>query len=500
MTETNDRRLIREPKWREDDLGAPLPESIHANSVCLPQWRDVEDYEEKNPRVMQRLQAGYPRFVIPPSCARFFAECRNRFARENELCHAYPTERTARRAAEFIEWWSGSKVRVMNWGDGRVHAVCFPASAETWALKYWRHVGEGISSRQAEALLAGRKDTNPVEGRLQLQSRIAGLVGVPSDCVFLFKSGMAAIYAVYRAVVRLQPEGTCVQFGFPYVDTLKIQQHFGHRSTFFPLGNANDIKMLTRLAVIDKIAGIFTEFPSNPLLNSPDLNALSRIGRNHRIPLVVDDTISSWANVDLMPVADITVTSLTKYFAGRGDLMSGAAVLNPKSPMYEELLVALKAEFEDCTWGENTALLNEYAKDFLPRVQQINRTTERVCDWLKARPEVKTVYYPKFQTPEIYNLFKRPGGGYSGLFSLLLHDAPRTSPLFYNHLELCKGPNLGTTFSLCCPFTLLAHYDELDWAEQCGVSRYLLRFSIGLEKPDELIGRLERAFEAIKDN
>jgi len=497
MTEHNDKLLIREPKWREEDLGVPLPDSLHANSVCLPQWQDVVDYEEKNPRVIQRLQAGYPRFVVPPSCAKFFTECRRRFARDNELCHAYPTERTALRAAEFIKLWSGGGARVVPWGEGRVHAVFFPDSSETWALKYWRHVGEGISSRQAEALLSGHKDVHSVDGRQHLQERIAGLAGVPVDCVYLFKSGMAAIYALYRAVIRLQPEGTCVQFGFPYVDTLKIQQHFGHRSTFFPLGNANDLKMLTRLCVIDKIAGIFTEFPSNPLLNSPDLQTLSRMGRNYRIPLIVDDTISSWANVDLMPVADATVTSLTKYFAGRGDLMSGAAVLNPKSPLYPELRGALKAEFEDCTWGESILLMNEYAGDFLPRVKKINQTAELVCDWLKNRPEVKTVYYPKYQTPEIYNAFKRPDGGYSGLFSLLLHDAARTSPVFYNNLEFCKGPNLGTTFSLCCPFTLLAHFDELDWAEQCGVSRYLLRFSIGLEEPDELIARLERALKLI---
>ena len=66
-----DATLWTAPRWRASDLGAPLPPSPHANSVCLPTWQDVCDYEEKKPRVLDRLQAGYPRFVIPPRVAQF---------------------------------------------------------------------------------------------------------------------------------------------------------------------------------------------------------------------------------------------------------------------------------------------------------------------------------------------------------------------------------------------------------------------------------------------
>jgi len=495
-TVTPDHTLLTAPKWRPEDLGAPLPDSIHANSVCLPEWQDVVDYEEKNPRVIERLQAGYPRFVIPPPCVQFLQECRNRFAREGELCHAYPSERSANRCVEMIRRWSGAEARIEPWGDERVFVVCFPESAQVAALKYWRHTGDGISSRRAEALLKGRKNRDSYEARSRLQSRIADYAGVPADCVYLFKSGMSAIYALYRAVTRLQPEGACVQFGFPYVDTLKIQQDFGFRSAFFPLGNDNDVKMLARLALIDKLSAVFCEFPSNPLLNSPDLRILSQLGRDHRFPVIVDDTLATWTNANILPHVDASVTSLTKYFVGRGDLMAGAAVLNPGSPCHASLRSALAAEYEDCLWGENIILLEEYSRDFSERMQRINRTAEQICDWLAAHPQVQTVYYPKFQTRAIYDAFKRPEGGYSGLFSLLLKDPERTTIPFYNQLEISKGPNLGTTFSLCCPFTLLAHYDELDWAEKCGVSRYLLRFSIGLEPAEDLIARLTRAFSA----
>ena len=490
---TPDQVLWENPRWRPEDLGAPLPDSIHANSVCLPEWQDVIDYEEKNPRVMEQLQAGYPRFVIPPSCARLFNECTNRFGKAGERCHAYPTERTARRCAEMIERWTGQTARIEPWKEWAIFVVCFPEQVLPSALKFWRHTGEGISSRRAEAILTGRKNRDSTEARFILQKRIADLVGVPTDCVYLFKSGMSAIYALYRAVTRLQPDGSCVQFGFPYVDTLKIHQDFGFRSTFFPLGNAHDLKTLSRIGLIDRLSGIFCEFPSNPLLNSPDIGALSQLARQSQCPLIVDDTISSWVNTNILPHVDATVNSLTKYFGGRGDLMAGVAILNPESRLWLKLRSAMNAEYEDCLWGESVILLEEYSRNFRERMMKINRTAEHVCDWLAQRPEVRTVYYPKFQTPELYQAYKRPEGGYSGLFSLLLQDPKNKTIPFYNNLEISKGPNLGTTFSLCCPFTMLAHFDELEWAEKCGVSRYLLRFSIGMEEPDDLIGRLERA-------
>ena len=64
---------------------------------------------------------------------------------------------------------------------------------------------------------------------------------------------------------------------------------------------------------------------------------------------------------------------------------------------------------------------------------------------------------------------------------------------FYDRVRISKGPSLGTNFSLICPFTLLAHYDELEWAASRGAPRDLIRVSVGLEEPDDLIERFESA-------
>jgi cystathionine gamma-synthase len=87
----------------------------------------------------------------------------------------------------------------------------------------------------------------------------------------------------------------------------------------------------------------------------------------------------------------------------------------------------------------------------------------------------------------------RKGGGYGGLLSFVL-KSPKKTPKVYDALRLCKGPSFGTPFTLVCPYTLLAHYQELEWAEACGVPPNLLRVSCGLEPIETIIAAFEEAF------
>ena len=121
-----------------------------------------------------------------------------------------------------------------------------------------------------------------------------------------------------------------------------------------------------------------------------------------------------------------------------------------------------------------------------------------MCELLRKHPAVARIDYPKFNTAENYRAFSRDGGGYGGLFSLLLHNPAENAPRFFDALRICKGPNLGTNFSLCCPYTILAHYRELDFAERCDVSPYLLRVSVGLEEIEWLESRFAEALETLE--
>jgi cystathionine gamma-synthase len=156
----------------------------------------------------------------------------------------------------------------------------------------------------------------------------------------------------------------------------------------------------------------------------------------------------------------------------------------------------LAAEYEDLLDPEDAAVLEQNSRDCLERVRRINQTAERVCDTLSTHPLVHRIDYPKYRDCDRYRAFLRPGGGYGGLFSILLKDAERRAPPFFDALQISKGPNLGTNFSLCCPYTILAHFNELEFVERSGISRYLVRVSVGLEDADWLIARFLEALTA----
>lgn len=67
------------------------------------------------------------------------------------------------------------------------------------------------------------------------------------------------------------------------------------------------------------------------------------------------------------------------------------------------------------------------------------------------------MYYPKTTQPDVYHTFMRQGGGYGGLFSILLRDM-KAARAFYDALDVYKGPSLGTNYTLSCPYTLLVSH------------------------------------------
>ena len=221
------------------------------------------------------------------------------------------------------------------------------------------------------------------------------------------------------------------------------------------------------------------------------------MAREQRFPLFVDDTLGALVNVDVLPAADAVTTSLTKYFSGRGDVMGGSLALNRGAPHYTELRASVMRHYEDLLYPADAAVLEYNSRDATQRVARINQTAETLCEMIRSHRAVERVNYPKYVTTDNYNAFRTAGGGYGGLFSFLLRDAAKHTPAFFDALAISKGPNLGTNFSLCCPYTLLAHYRELEFVESCGISRYLLRVSVGLEEPAWLLDRFRTALDQV---
>lgn len=160
-----------------------------------------------------------------------------------------------------------------------------------------------------------------------------------------------------------------------------------------------------------------------------------------------------------------------------------------------ELRVIATSLHEELLWLDDVVVLEGQIGSFPERMRVHNRNGLIIAERLRSHPAVEQVWFPKWSFGDAYEAVRRPDGGWGSLVTFLPKNAETASPRIYDNLEVCKGPSLGTSFTLACPFTLLAHYTELEWAEACGVPRNLIRLSVGLEDVDELWGRIVRALE-----
>jgi cystathionine gamma-synthase len=156
-------------------------------------------------------------------------------------------------------------------------------------------------------------------------------------------------------------------------------------------------------------------------------------------------------------------------------------------------------------YGEDALFMERNSRDFVGRIKAIDENTEAVCDLLQSRSQaggaIERVFYPKWTSRENYDQCRKrgpdgnPTGGFGGLLSITFRS-DAASRAFFDSLPINKGPSLGTNFSLACPYTVIAHFTELQWAAEYGVEEGLVRVSVGMESKEDLLGRFDIAIEA----
>lgn len=266
----------------------------------------------------------------------------------------------------------------------QVYAVLFDSESFPVAKKFWQLTGLGISSRLAEHCIkifdnASRLPSSSVEeagmvgsddiskiiierlsnsasnAKTAIRHCIARFLAkdksaetgqtLTENDVFLHPTGMTAIWSAHQLCMGALGERKSVCFGyaylltlyricspscrFPYSDTLKVLETWGPGCHFFPGGQESCIDSLEGLLSSEQdlgpskppILALFTEFPSNPLLQSVNLSRLRNLANQYKFLIVIDDTIGNFINVQVMPFADIVVTSLTKVFSGYANVM-----------------------------------------------------------------------------------------------------------------------------------------------------------------------------------
>lgn len=168
-------------------------------------------------------------------------------------------------------------------------------------------------------------------------------------------------------------------------------------------------------------------------------------------------------------------------------------MINPNSSHYSTLRSLLNKTYEDLYFPLDAKTMAYNSSDFAARVHKCNKTTLQIADFLKSHPSVESVNYPTLvDTASLYERYRRPDGGYGFLLSVIFRE-PERAVLFYDNLDVWKGPTVGTNFSISIPYSALAHSKEQDWAAAHGVPKHIVRLSVGLEDYGDLAERVGRA-------
>ena len=490
-------------------LGQPIPaNSPHAVSASLPTMRAVCGYEEKDPAITGAMTSGYPRFVVHPLLQKLAAHLREKHGLAGHTVWLVSSERMAGRLAAHL-----GAAHVSRFEDDGIQIVTHPEIGDLVgrAKAFLQNTGGFLSSRAAEDALVrrGLLAAAAPEARFagdalaEIRRHLGPLFPeVAREDILLAGCGMSAVDAAFRAVSELQAargRTIWVQLGWLYLDTIALlKKYTAAPGDYIAVDNVFDLAGLERLFAEKggRIAGILAEVPTNPLIQTPDLVAIATLARNHGAALVLDPSISSTYAIDVLPYADVVVSSLTKYTASEGDLTAGLVVVNPAAADAAQLRRSIAAKVEPLYASDRARLAHEIAETRAV-LAQIHASVPPVATFLAAHPAVRAVYWAQHPASrDNYASVARAPEAVGSMITFVL-----TGPLanFYDRLRLPKGPSFGMKTTLICPFMYLAHYDLATTPagraslEAAGLSPDLLRLSVGVEPVEEIIAALAEA-------
>lgn len=420
--------------------------------------------------------------------------------------------------------------------DVRLFAVFFPAPKTPALMPFWSHPGLGISSRLAEESLKHLELLHEVSGGSPapevvespahgiIRERIAGLLErapadpprkekVKPEDVYLFQTGMASIYLPHRYLLS-KFNGSTVLFGFAFHSTLHVFEDYGPGFKLLGLGTSEELDQLethleTELKEGRKVQAVWCEFPSNPIIVTPDLGRLRILADKYGFVLIVDDTIGSFCNIDVMGAADIVVTSLTKSFSGYADVMGASAVLNPSSRRYSELKALFKEFYHNDMYNADAEVLENNSRSYMERSATLNNNSARLVEFLQSQlsnpnSSVCQVHYFSISSSKAnYEIRMRKKTaeftpGYGCLFSVEF-DSVQSTIAFYDNLNVHHGPHLGAHLTLAIPYVKGLYGKELDWAGKFGLRETQVRIAPGLEDIEVLLEDFKIAVMAADD-
>lgn len=326
-----------------------------------------------------------------------------------------------------------------------------------------------------------------------VEKKIAELEGC--ERAMVFSSGMGALAT---AVIGLLSSGDNVVasqnlYGGTFGLLKRILCRFQIEIRFFP---AARIDMAEKL-IDSRTKMLVVESPTNPTLELVDLEAAARLARNRGIVPFVDNTFAS--PVNQRPAAfgfRLIMHSATKFLGGHSDLTAGFLVSD--AGMIESLRQT--ARWLGSTLDPSAAYLLMRGMKTLPlRVERQNNNALRVAHFLAGHAAVEEALYPGLPSHPQHQLACRQMRGFGGLVSFRIRGDLPEACQFLDNLRLFPiSVSLGGVDSIATTPLYTSHYGFSEAELQAaGITRNMIRLSIGIEDPDDLIADLEQALTKI---
>jgi O-succinylhomoserine sulfhydrylase len=352
------------------------------------------------------------------------------------------------------------------------------------------------NAAQAAARFAGDEPgnvysrfTNPTVRAFE--QRLAALEG--GECAVATASGMSAIMTLCLGLLRAGDHVICSFSVFGSTINLfkNVLSKFGIEFTFVDLVDHGSweqaIRPTTKL--------LFVETPSNPLTEIADIRVLASLAHAAGALLVVDNCFCTPVlQQPLRLGADIVIHSATKYLDGQGRCLGGAIVA-PRELVEEQLIPVMRSG------GPSMSPFNAWVflkglETLLVRMRQHCEGAHAIASWLSERPNVQTVFYPGLAEHPQHDLASQQQSGYGGIVSFEIRGGRSGAWDLIDRLRLFSiTANLGDTRSIVThPASTTHSRVSAEDRKRSGITEGLIRLSIGLEEPRDLIVDLEQAF------
>ncbi|TDU27727.1 cystathionine gamma-synthase [Arthrobacter sp. JUb115] len=331
------------------------------------------------------------------------------------------------------------------------------------------------------------RGTNPTRDALQAQ-----LAGAEFGThAFSFSSGLAAEDSLIRAILR--PGDHIVLGNDAYGGTFRlIDRVLGDWGIGNTPVNMADEAALAAAIEKNKAKLVWVETPSNPMMTITDIAKVAQIAHAAGALLVVDNTFASpFLQQPLTLGADIVVHSTTKYIGGHSDVVGGAVIV--KDAQLAEKIGFIQFAVGAVSGPMDAFLTTRGLKTLGVRMRAHSENAAQVAGWLRERSEVERVLYPGFEDHPGHEIAKKQMSGFGGMVSVQFTGGESAARKIAESTKLFTlAESLGGIESLMNYPSEMTHASVK--GTELAVPVNLLRLSVGIEDPADLIEDLDKAF------